>query len=312
MTRCKSLFFSIVVLSGCSQVAPKADMSQALYVFETLSADDMQGRRTGSEGGLKAQVFLREEIAKLNVFNITEEFAFTFTPWENRPDKEFSGRNFNGLIDIDDEDTGPLLVITAHYDHLGIDEDKIYNGADDNASGSAALFAIARSFAQAPPQHDVLFIWLDAEELALGGAVEYMKSIDNFKGRPVFNLNLDMISQNEHELYMSGSYHMPALKPLLMPAAKGTGLKLSFGHDRPEDKGQDWTLQSDHGVFHKVGIPFAYFGVEDHAYYHHPSDTFDTVPVEFYKKSVQTIINAAHILDKNLEDVARPAKNATK
>jgi len=309
MTPRLSLLICALALSGCSPIAPKAEMSQALHVFETLSSDEMQGRRTGSEGGLKAQAFLRAEIAKLGTFDKTEDFTFTFKPWEDAPDREFSGRNLNGLIDIDDEDAGPLLVITAHYDHLGQRESQIYNGADDNASGSAALFAIAQSFAKAPPDHDILFIWLDAEELALGGAGEYMKSIDNFKGRPVFNLNLDMISQSEQELYMSGSYHMPALKPLLMPAAKGTGLKLRFGHDRPEDKDQDWTLQSDHGVFHKVGIPFAYFGVEDHPHYHQPSDTFETVPVAFYKKSVQTIINAAHILDENLADVA---KHATK
>jgi len=236
----------LAMLMACSPAAPKAEMDTALRIFETLAGDDMQGRETGSAGGLKAQNYLREEIKKLQVFDKVEDFAFTYAPWPERaPDQIFSGVNLNGLIDKDDNDTGPLLVITAHYDHLGVKDGKIYNGADDNASGSAALFAIAQSFKTAPPYHDVLFIWFDAEEKSLGGAGQYLAAVDNFDRRAVFNLNLDMVSQSQGDLYMAGTYHMPALKPLMTRAAKGTGLTLKFGHDRPEDKDQDWTLQSD-------------------------------------------------------------------
>jgi len=296
-----------LLLWACSPAAPQADMETALRVFETLSADDMEGRATGTPGGLRAQNYLRGEIAKMNVFDQTDDFAFTYVPRKDAPEITLSGVNLNGLIDIDDDDKDSLLVITAHYDHLGVHKGEIYNGADDNASGSAALFAIAQSFKVTPPKHDVLFIWLDAEERGFGGAGEYLESVQNFEGRSVFNMNLDMVSQSESELYMAGAYHLPALKPLLEKAAKGTGLSLRFGHDRPEDGENDWTLQSDHGVFHKVSIPFAYFGVEDHSHYHRPTDSFDTVPLAFYESSVQTLINVAHILDKNLEDLAKPA-----
>jgi Zn-dependent M28 family amino/carboxypeptidase len=133
---------------------------------------------------------------------------------------------------------------------------------------------------------------------------------NNFNGRAVFNLNLDMISQNESEIYFAGSYYNPELIPLMEKAAKGTGLTLSFGHDRPEDGPNDWTNQSDHAPFHAVGIPFGYFGVEDHPHYHRTTDEFETIPQEFYKKSVQTVINAAHILDENLDQVAKPASKS--
>jgi len=312
----RSFLFMPLFIAACSQAPAhnfKADNS--IRILETLSADDMKGRRTGSEGGAKAQAFLKKEIAKLNVFDAVYNTNFTTKPRANREGvippnaPTYKGTNIHGLIDIDDEDKGPLLVITAHYDHLGTRDDKIYNGADDNASGSAALFAIAQSFDHNAPKHDVLFIWFDAEEMGLQGAQNYVNG-KSFGERPVFNLNLDMVSQSQTgEIYASGSYHTPALKPIVTKAAKGTTLKLSFGHDRPEDGDNDWTLQSDHGVFHRAEIPFLYFGVEDHPHYHRDTDTFETIPLEFYKQSLQLIVNTAHGLDNNLESLAKPAKS---
>ncbi len=283
----------------------ETNMTTALRVFETLASDEMQGRATGTAGARKAKTYLKSEIKALNIFDQTSEQNFSFLPYGS--DSDIEGTNLIGVMDADDQDEGPLLVITAHYDHLGEHKGKIYNGADDNASGSAALFAIAESFAKQPPQHDIAFIWLDAEEHGLSGAKAYVMDENQFGNRPVFNLNLDMISQNENEIYFAGSHHLPILKSLIAQASQETGIILSFGHDRPSDGSNDWTLQSDHGVFHKAGIPFGYFGVEDHPHYHKPSDTFDTIPQEFYKSAVHTIINAAHILDENLEALAKPA-----
>lgn len=302
---------SLISLAACSGNVPdknvKVEMETALRVFETLSADDMQGRATGTQGGDKARAHLKTEIKALNIFDERTESVFTFTPRSRNGEvnDEIEGANLIGLIDTDDNNQGPLLIITAHYDHLGMRGDDIYNGADDNASGSAALFAIAESFRDNAPDHDIMFVWLDAEERGLSGARAFVAQNENFKDRPAFNLNLDMVSQSETELYFAGSYHTPALKPLMEEAAQNTGLTLLFGHDRPEDGPNDWTLQSDHGAFHRVGIPFGYFGVEDHPHYHRPSDTFETIPQAFYKSSVQTLVNAAHSLDKNLASLAK-------
>ncbi len=308
------LSLSVASLATCSgPVAPDAQMDTAMRVFETLTADDMQGRATGTAGGDKAREYLKDEIKQLGVFDATTGQVFAFTPRarEGETATELEGTNLIGLFDTDDGDTGPLLVVTAHYDHLGTrDDGEIYNGADDNASGSAALFAIAQSFKDTPPKHDIMIAWLDAEERGLQGA-RALVADNYFNGRPVFNLNLDMVSQNESEIYYSGTYHYPEAKPLIEKAAKGTGLTLLFGNDRPEDGQNDWTNQSDHAPFHAVGIPYGYFGVADHPHYHRTTDEFETIPQGFYKKSVQTLINAAHILDENLEDVARPAKVPT-
>jgi len=286
-------------------------MEQTLRVFETLSADDMQGRYPETEGHEKARTFLMSEMLASGLFdNVGEsQFVAVRKNKDGEVTREFTGRNLIAVIDVDGKDTKPVLVVTAHYDHLGIREGEIYNGADDNASGSAALFAVAKSFRDAPPDHDIIFAWLDAEEGGLQGAYALVAD-EMFAGRPAFNLNLDMVSRNDSEIYLSGTYHYPKLGKLMKNVAKETGIAVRYGHDRPEDGDQDWTLASDHGPFHKAGIPFAYFGVEDHAHYHQPTDDFETVPLEFYKGSVQTIVNAAHVLEDNLSSLARVRKDA--
>lgn len=309
------LGLSFLTLACSPSLSADFDENNVIHILQTLSADEMQGRRTGSAGALKAQLFLKNEIEKLDVFDSVYDEAFTTKPRKNRegvipPDAPvYEGTNIHALIDTDDEDLGPLLIITAHYDHLGVRGDKIYNGADDNASGAAALFAIAESFAGKTPKHDILFIWFDAEEMGLQGAVNYVDG-RSFGTRPVFNLNLDMVSQSAvGEIYASGSYHTPALKPIVKKAAKDSDLKLSFGHDRPEQGKNDWTFQSDHGIFHRAEIPFLYFGVEDHPHYHRDTDTFETIPLEFYRESLKLIVSTAHALDRHLDDLAKPAKD---
>ena len=286
----KSLLALPLLLAACS---PKTtltyDAETSISIFETLAADDMKGRRTGTEGNAKARAFLKQEIATLG-FDSVYDTTFTTKPRPNREGKiapdapVYEAVNINALIDVDDNDKGPLLVITAHYDHLGEREGKIFNGADDNASGAAALFAAAQSFQDNKPDHDVLFIWFDAEEMGLQGARHYVAE-KSFGDRPVFNFNLDMVSQNQDgEIYASGTYHTPALKPVMEEAAKGTGVTLLFGNDSPEDGANDWTLQSDHGPFHLAGVPFLYLGVADHPHYHKHTDEFATIPLPFYKK----------------------------
>lgn len=308
------------ILMACCAELPINNSNQNLdstvhiRVLRSLSSDQMQGRKTGTEGHRKAKEYLLNEINAMGVFDDirTQDFEFTYNTYDEATDTDlpvrYTGTNLIGLIDSEDNDEGPLLVITAHYDHLGVHKGKIYNGADDNASGSAALFAIAEAFRESPPRHDVLFVWLDAEEMGLSGAEALLDAESNFEGRAVFNLNLDMISQNEKEIYLAGSYHTPALKPLIIEAAKDIDIKVSFGHDTPEEGNNDWTYQSDHGAFFERGIPFAYFGVEDHKHYHNSSDKFETIPLDFYENSVKLIVSSAQVLDRNLNKLAKIAK----
>lgn len=120
-------------------------------------------------------------------------------------------------------------------------------------------------------------------------------------------LNLDMISKNAAgELYVSGAHHFPWLKPRFDQLAREAPVKLKQGHDGPPWKGSDdWTHGSDHYAFHQKGVPWVYFGVEDHPEYHQPTDQFATVPEDFFLRSVATVVTAARHFDDDLEAIAR-------
>ena len=86
---------------------------------------------------------------------------------------------------------------------------------------------------------------------------------------------------------------------------------LRFGHDRPKPAAggpDDWTLESDHGEFHRAGIPFVYFGVEDHPDYHKPSDTADKIDPTFFGNVVRMLLDAVRSLDRQVD--ARDAKSS--
>ena len=294
---------------GPAYPTPSYDIEGTIEALKTLSSDSMEGRAAGTTGGKKASQFIMSKNDKLMRSQHGLIFPFERAQGDGKSQELIKGTNLGIFMPGKAQDmNGPILVITAHYDHLGMKDGDIYNGADDNASGAAALLAITESFNASPPENNVMIVWLDAEEHGLAGAKAFAEHVRYFNGASAVNLNLDMIAQSqEGELYMVGSYHTPALGPLMAKAAHETGLTLKFGHDRPEDADQDWTRLSDHGVFHEAGIPFVYFGVEDHPQYHKPTDTFETLPLEFYKSSLKTVVNAAHILDENLADLARPA-----
>ena len=110
-----------------------------------------------------------------------------------------------------------------------------------------------------------------------------------------------MIGRNENnELYACGTYHYPQLK---MPLESlETNLNLLLGHDEPNDRDlMDWTNSSDHREFHEEGIPFIYFGEEDHPDYHKPTDTFENIDAEFYQEAVILVIRAIQAYDEYLD-----------
>ncbi len=196
---------------------------------------------------------------------------------------------------------GHVLVLTAHYDHLGVIDGVTFNGADDNASGTAALLAIAGALTAQPPRHDTVFAFFDAEELGLRGAAAFMDSGLIPRAAMALNINLDMVSRGDTgELYVAGTHHTPALIPVVDAVAAAAPITLLKGHDRPELGLDDWTRASDHGVFHMAGVPFLYFGVEDHADYHKPTDDAEQIPEAFFVGAVETVLATVRAADADL------------
>jgi Zn-dependent M28 family amino/carboxypeptidase len=190
-------------------------------------------------------------------------------------------------------------VLTAHYDHVGVRDGNIYNGADDNASGTAALLALAAHFKQNPPENSIIVAALDAEESGLRGARAFVDSPPIERSAILANINMDMVSRNDAgELWVAGTHHYPQFLPLAEKVAKTAPVKLRIGHDRPGVTGQDdWTSSSDHGAFHEAKIPFLYLGVEDHADYHKPTDDAVRIKPDFFGRAVATVIQIVREVD---------------
>jgi Zn-dependent M28 family amino/carboxypeptidase len=193
-----------------------------------------------------------------------------------------------------------IIAVTAHYDHVGVQNGKIFYGADDNASGTAALLAMAQYFKKRPPAHSLLFIAFDAEEKGLLGSNYFVAHSTIPLQRVTMNLNMDMVSRNDNnEIYAAGTFHYPFLKKYVDSVRATTSVNILFGHDDPAKGGHnDWTSQSDHYAFHQQQIPFLYFGVEDHPDYHRPTDTYEKINKQFYYQVSQAITGLVGVLDR--------------
>lgn len=284
---------------------PRIDAEIMLDDLLFLSSDALAGRRTGSEGNARAREHIVATFQQIGLVPVGEGFTHEFTFTGRRDGAEYRGTNVVGMI-RGTEHPERYIVLTAHYDHVGIgrpDEagDSIYNGADDNASGTAALMALARYFQEHRPAHSIVFAAFDAEEMGLQGARAFVQTPPIPLDAIVINVNMDMVGRNDAgELYVAGTYHYPFLLPTVERIAARAPVRLLTGHDRPDlPPGQDWTSASDHGAFHAARIPFLYFGVEDHPDYHRPSDEFDGIQPDFYKAAVETVLATVLELDRN-------------
>jgi Zn-dependent M28 family amino/carboxypeptidase len=287
-----SLILVLFILSGCAKsIKPQ----QMLEDVKELSSDKYQGRKTGTEGNKLASAYILKRFSQIGIrkFNGDYKKAFTF---KDQSGNVLNGTNLIGFIPGKKQDA---LVISAHYDHIGVINGEIYNGADDNASGIGGLLAIAQYFSKNPPEHTLVFAAFDAEESGLEGAKAFLAKptidIDCIR----LNVNMDMISRNDkNELYVAGTSYNTYLKESVITS--NSKIKLLFGHDDPKLGGDDWTTQSDHGAFHAKKIPFLYFGVQDHADYHKPSDDYEKINAVFYQDAIAAILEVVQNLDKNI------------
>jgi Zn-dependent M28 family amino/carboxypeptidase len=148
-----------------------------------------------------------------------------------------------------------------------------------------------------PPKHSVILAAFDAEELDLQGSKYFVNSKIMSSKHILLNMNMDMISRSDtNELFIVGASGNKVIKNMLQNTKYSTKLKLLMGHDGFDDL-EDWTYSSDHANFHKKGIPFLYFGVEDHKDYHEPTDTFENIQSDFYIEAVKTIISVFQTVD---------------
>ncbi|HEV7890865.1 MAG TPA: M28 family peptidase [Pyrinomonadaceae bacterium] len=280
--------------------------SQLLEDVRVLSGDAMEGRGMATQGGVMARTFVTSRFTSLGLKTFGDSYEKPFEA--NQNGAKVMAANVVGYVE-GSKHPERFLVVTAHYDHLGVRDKQIYNGADDNASGVAVLLQLAAHFARERPQNSIIFAALDGEEEGLLGARALVKWFKDERRDVALDVNMDMVSHSDRgELYASGAYHTPSLAPALKQLAARAPVHLLLGHDRPEQKHDDWTNQSDHYAFHKDGIPFVYFGVEDHKDYHKPTDDFDTITQPFFVHAAETILDAVETLDADLDSISQPIR----
>jgi Zn-dependent M28 family amino/carboxypeptidase len=289
----------LVMLFSCRSVnssnSSAQNAPQLLKDLKELSSDAYQGRRTGTKGGEMAKNYIKKRFKSIGLAALPSlpnyEQKFTFT--DNHKDT-LNGYNVVGYVPGKTDD---VIVISAHYDHLGVIDNEIYNGADDNASGVAGLFKIASFYSKAKPNHTMIFVAFDAGEQGWKGSEVFVKNPPVSLSKIKMNINLDMISHNEKgQLYAAGTYKYPELRKYMTHTVPD--LRILFGHDNPQQKVDDWTYQSDQGAFDAANIPFVYFGVEDHKDYHKATDEFENINQAFFIKAANAILEIVDNIDR--------------
>ena len=293
-------------------VLPQRVHAAALLSDQQQLADpSMQGRAVGTPGGQRARAFLLARFAAIGLAPAVGNSylqPFQFTPgrgigfwrkqfWQARV--PIRGVNVLGKI-AGSAEPGKVIVVSAHYDHLGIRDGKLYPGADDNASGVAALLAVATWFKAHPPRHTLLIAAFDGEERGLRGARAFVATPTVPLAAIVANVNFDMLSRNpQGEIFMSGLHANPQLQAVIDPVRASAVPTILYGHDQPRPfwDDNDWTHSSDQGPFADKAIPWLYFGVEDHPDYHRPTDTFERVDRDFFASVANAMVDVVSALD---------------
>ena len=265
---------------GCPAFDPRP--GRPMEAVRYLADDALEGRMSGSAGERCAGEFIAAKFAALGLEPAGDDGYFQELPLASvlQPHAPAGqGRNVIGLLRGSDPALSETaVVIGAHYDHLGLGEfgstgeaGEIHNGADDNASGVAALLAAAGALAGGPrPARSVLFIAFTGEELGLIGSSWYAEHAAFPLERTVAMINLDMVGRLEDgELIVYGT-GTAAEWPEILPAANADlGIPMVF-----EESGFG---PSDHTSFYMHEIPVLHFFTNVHGDYHRHTDDADKV-----------------------------------
>ncbi len=252
-----------------------------------LADDELQGRKPGTEGGLAAGRHIAEEFEKYglapgDVVGDVEAAGDYFQPFTYRY------RNVLAILPGSDPKLKEeMIVIGAHYDHLGSRRSgKVYNGADDNASGTAGLLELAEAFSllPMPPRRTILFAAWDGEESGLLGSMHWLKHPSPPNLKVVFMLNMDMIGRlREDKLSIHAIRSGFGLRRLL--STLNSGLTLEFT--------RQISIGSDHWPFYNNGIPTIMFNTGMHEQLHTPQDDVELINATGMRRVARLVFETA-------------------
>ncbi len=268
-----------VVIGSDQEAAPK--VANSCYISTNI-AKDLIGKKE------KKIVKARKKISnkgKSKKVKLKTNFKLT----QDRSDYSLAGNNILGYIEGSDKKE-ELLVVSAHYDHVGMKGDEVYNGADDNASGTTVLLEMAEAFSKAKkegngPRRSILFLWLTGEEKGLLGSEYYTKFPVFPLEKTMADINVDMVGRvdkkyenNPNYIYVIGSDRISTDLHHANEEVnqKYSQITLDYTYNSEQDPNRFY-YRSDHYNFAKNGIPSIFFFNGVHEDYHKLTDTVDKI-----------------------------------
>ena len=319
-----SLIFSINLFSQdnikYSKTILKKDLERHLTI---LASDSLEGRETGKKGQKMAAEYLKNHFINIGIppykknkyfqkFKVKsdrhvckcEDCDSDFIKKIFKKNKIIRGENVLGYIkgtDLKDE----LIILTAHYDHLGKHDTLLFNGADDDGSGTVAIMEIAEAFMLAKrdgkgPRRSILIMPVSGEEKGLLGSKYYTDNPVFPLRKTIANLNIDMIGRIDN-MHLDGNYVYLIGSDMLSKELhnisekinkKHIGLELDYTYNT-EDDPHRYYYRSDHYNFAKNNIPVIFYFNGVHEDYHKTTDTIEKIDFNKIEKITRFVFLTA-------------------
>lgn len=320
------------------RIGPGDPLSQAAAValvgLESFSAARLAPIRAGLSAGLAGNAMLREVVPASLLITTAAAESLLGKPFTQLTPGDV-GRGVRASITLSDSlepiccnlvaalrgsdraRAGEYVALSAHLDHIGVAPepvhgDSIFNGADDDGSGTVALLEIARRLRaqRRAPRRSTLFVWHTAEELGNQGSTWFTNHPTVPLDSIVALLHLDMVGRNDpRTLEVIGSRRRSrALGDLITQtnAQRRTPFALDYSHDSPTDS-MHLYCRSDHYEYARYGIPIAFFTTGEHADYHQVTDEAERID---YQKLAAVVRLVRDVTVRLADQVARPAPDS--
>ena len=300
-----AIVFYVLTFVCCSTSNSAEPFTLAQKSLQRLSSVEFTGREPGTSGHKQAQQYI------VSVFNSDEKSSdkivlHNFTYHKNFQTKLGTNIIFHKIGTIY---PNKLIVITAHYDHLGKQGRKVFLGADDNASGTAIMLGLQQFFKNKKTKYSLLFVATDAEEDDLAGSRALVQSNYIIDKNIILNINLDMVAHGYRKKYLYvhkksadlaldkilNKYHQIDSNVILKSKRYLTSDRSSISRRRI-----DLAKASDHYEFAKIGIGYLFITGENHKHYHKPTDSYDKVDINFYGKVFASMKSLITLIDNEI------------
>lgn len=301
-----SIFVTLLMLSGGISVSAQGFPKKALAsvteerarnIVGFLADDLLQGRDAGMQGGYLAAEYIVSLFKEWGVEPFLESgYCQPFTAvknvnnWLTEANRDIAPliadgcetRELRNILAVIPGKEDGIVVVGAHYDHLGIDAtlqgDSCFNGADDNASGVSAVLQIARAIKMSgkEPRRTIIFALWDGEEKGLLGSTYFVKKCTFLSDISAY-MNFDMVGRGPAENPKHLSYMYTAANPLFGEWLREDVKKYDLCFAPYYNAAESLIGGSDNTPFARKGIPIVWYHTEGHPDYHRPSDSADKI-----------------------------------